>query len=274
MDAGIKVVGYQDFDWDVPVPAHRRTHGGILLVRGGSGSLGVRRADDSEDGKLTEGPECRTTRFDVEPGDTVIYLPYEDHSYHPDRGSVLSASMIRFEVLPDSQIAEHVGLLGPNRRFPGLAAVEQLFDYVKDRLREKNEFASRAAEAAIAALLNQAIACRSPRPPVARETPIDQAMETLYADFGSRLTIVARTLGLSVETIRKEFRKHFGSSPMHYITAYRVSCIAYRLETEDATLQELADEYGFYDEFHLSRVFKRYVGLPPSEYRKRNLSQS
>mgnify|MGYP006287730717 CR=1 FL=1 len=268
MHGDVKVVGYQDFAWKVPVPAHRRTHGGIILVRDGSGTLGVGRADDAE-GAGEAAPASRgISNFTVHKGDMVIYLPYEDHSYLPDKGSVLAVSMIRFELPTESAVGEHVDLLGADRKFSALPEIEELFAYVRNRLSEGREFATRAAESATAAMLNQALAERTVRPPAVRETPIDQAMEALYGDFSARLSNVAEDLGLSVETIRREFRRHFGNSPMHYFTAYRISAIAYRLETEDVPLHELAEDYGFYDEFHLSRVFKRYIGVPPSEYRK------
>lgn len=273
MYSEVKIVGFRDYAWERPVPPHRRTHGGVILVKEGTGELGVGGLDQPHNGTETESLCASITRLGVRAGDVVIYLPYEDHSYHPDRNSVLHASMIQFELSNESSLAESVKFLGDRRHFRGLAHSVELFAYVEHCLAQEKEFASRAAEAAVAALLNQTIADCIRWRPATRATAVDQAMRRLYGDFGARLSHVAEDLGVSVETIRKEFRRHFGDSPMHYFAAYRISAVAFRLETEGVPLKELAEEFGFSDEFHLSRVFKRYVGVSPSEYRKNRQDQ-
>lgn len=45
---------------------------------------------------------------------------------------------------------------------------------------------------------------------------------------------------------------------------------SYLKEHPTATLREAAKNFGFYDEFHFSRQFKKMFGVPPGEYRKVN----
>lgn len=40
------------------------------------------------------------------------------------------------------------------------------------------------------------------------------------------------------------------------------------LTQPETTLREVALNYGFYDEFHLSKAFKKQFGVSPSKYRK------
>ena len=40
------------------------------------------------------------------------------------------------------------------------------------------------------------------------------------------------------------------------------------LSQPDTKLREAAVNYGFYDEFHLSKAFKKQFGLSPSQYRQ------
>ena len=40
------------------------------------------------------------------------------------------------------------------------------------------------------------------------------------------------------------------------------------LTQPETTLREVALNYGFYDEFHLSKAFKKLFGVSPSKYRK------
>jgi transcriptional regulator GlxA family with amidase domain len=95
-------------------------------------------------------------------------------------------------------------------------------------------------------------------------------MEVLYRDSAARLSDVAWEIGVSSEAIRREFRRRFGDSPMHYFTSFRVASVAQILADSDRPLRDLAEQFGFYDEFHLSRVFRRHVGVSPSEYRARH----
>jgi AraC-like DNA-binding protein len=258
----VRVVGYQEYDWSSPVPAHRRPHG--------AGYLGVAAPQTGHESPSAGRLDAPITEFSVVPGDLVLYLPYEDHSYRPECGGSLQAAVIRFELPAGSSLSSSARLLGTDRLFRQLPHVGSMMRYVSEQLLLENEYATRAAEAATAALLYSAVATRVRILPVTRESPVDSAMEALFSDFSARLGDIAAGLGLSVETIRKEFRRHFGDSPMHYFASFRIASIAFRLETDDTPLQELAEQYGFYDEFHMSRVFKKHVGEPPGEYRKRH----
>jgi len=266
----VKLVGCQEYEWNVPVPPHRRTHGGLIIATGGAGFLGVGARDGVQEDSSGESVATVFTEFSVVPGDVVIYLPYEDHSYRPESGGLLKAIIVKFELPPGSSLSASMRLLASHRLFRQFPHAGTMVSYVLEQLALENEHATRSAEAATAALLHAAVATRVRIPPATRESPIDSAMETLFADFTARLSDISASLGLSVETIRKEFRRHFGDSPMHYFSAFRIASIANRLETSDAPLHEIAEEFGFYDEFHMSRVFKRHVGEPPSEYRKRH----
>ena len=50
--------------------------------------------------------------------------------------------------------------------------------------------------------------------------------------------------------------------------ARKLEMVASQLEVDpDVRLAEIADLFGFYDEFHLSRSFKQKYGLSPSQYK-------
>lgn len=64
------------------------------------------------------------------------------------------------------------------------------------------------------------------------------------------------------------FKKLFDIAPIQYINRKRVDGVQLMLQSTSRTLDELADEYGFSDAFHLSKVFKQYTGQSPRDFRK------
>ncbi len=74
---------------------------------------------------------------------------------------------------------------------------------------------------------------------------------------------------VSPKTLVARFKAQTGSSPYQYQLNYKLRSIEAQLITQpQLKLYELAVNYGFYDEFHLSRVFKKVYGVSPREYRK------
>ncbi|MBR4750039.1 MAG: helix-turn-helix transcriptional regulator [Abditibacteriota bacterium] len=83
---------------------------------------------------------------------------------------------------------------------------------------------------------------------------------------------LADMAGVSVRTLRKRFQMNFGRTPRAYQMERKLQDISSTLLSHsNITLRELAENYGFCDEFYLSRCFKERFGLPPGEYRKKNL---
>lgn len=65
----------------------------------------------------------------------------------------------------------------------------------------------------------------------------------------------------------KFFRDHLGCSPMQYINRLRLEKAKHLLKTTDLTVKEIADMIGFNDAGYFSKVFKRYTGFSPQEFR-------
>ncbi len=264
----VRIVSFHDLTFEKAIPPHRRTHGAIVGVSEGSGSIAVAAAGMGSIGEDT--PPLINHR--VSPSDVILFLPYEDHGYEPDPGSALRFTMVGFEVVEGSETAAFLPLLGTKRHFRSLGRSIDVVDSARRLYESNREFGVRAAEGFVTAILYQMIAQCDRRHALDRTSPVDRVMERLYTDYGARLVAIADALGVSQEAVRKEFRRNFGDSPMHYFTAYRVSLVARRLEDTDRPLRELAEEFGFYDEFHMSRLFKRQMGVSPSEYRARSRS--
>lgn len=85
---------------------------------------------------------------------------------------------------------------------------------------------------------------------------------------------IATHFNISLNYISEYFKKHTAENLQQYIINYKLSLIEIRLKHSDMRLNEIAFEFGFIDESHLSKIFKKYKGRSPSEYRKQQMNFS
>jgi AraC-like DNA-binding protein len=64
------------------------------------------------------------------------------------------------------------------------------------------------------------------------------------------------------------FKRQTGESLQQYILGYKLKLVESRLRFSDWNISQIASELGFFDESHLSRLFKKYYHLTPSDFRK------
>lgn len=64
------------------------------------------------------------------------------------------------------------------------------------------------------------------------------------------------------------FKRHTGESLKQYITRYKIKLIEVRLLYSSLTLAEIAGEFGYTDESHLCKQFRKYTGQTPTAFRK------
>ena len=85
---------------------------------------------------------------------------------------------------------------------------------------------------------------------------------------------MSKKFGISLSYLGRYFRKHTGETMQQYITNYKLRLVEMRLLHSDMRINEIAYELGFTDESHLNRIFKKYKGMNPSEFRKKGLKNS
>lgn len=79
---------------------------------------------------------------------------------------------------------------------------------------------------------------------------------------------IADTFHISKSYFSQYFSKATGSSYKKYVQEYALKLIAHQLIYKDKTLYELADEFGYSDESHLSNAFKAHFHQSPSAFKK------
>jgi AraC family transcriptional regulator len=87
-------------------------------------------------------------------------------------------------------------------------------------------------------------------------------------DSSIRATDLAGVVQLSTSHFCRAFRKTFGESPLAYIRKRRIQRAQELMLTSRLRLSQVALECGMCDQAHLSRVFRRIVGINPNAWRR------
>lgn len=82
-----------------------------------------------------------------------------------------------------------------------------------------------------------------------------------------RVTEIAQTLGVSTSVLYKAFMSVLDIPPVKYIHQQKIQYAQKRLML-DRSVTEIAQELGYSSAYHLSKTFKKIVGVSPKDYKK------
>ncbi|HEV2905625.1 MAG TPA: helix-turn-helix domain-containing protein [Pyrinomonadaceae bacterium] len=99
---------------------------------------------------------------------------------------------------------------------------------------------------------------------------LTQAHDLLRDQFAEPLSVatIAKTVDVHPVHLSRTFRKRYGSSIGDYVRSLRIEKARSLLSSTALPLAEIATTTGFYDQAHLSRVFKRRLRMTPAQYRR------
>ena len=72
----------------------------------------------------------------------------------------------------------------------------------------------------------------------------------------------------------QRFKESTGFSPLQYVLKLRIANAQSLLEHTDYTITEIAGAVGYSNALYFSRLFHKYMGMSPREYRSTKLSDS
>ncbi|WP_207209623.1 AraC family transcriptional regulator [Flavobacterium sp. 140616W15] len=96
---------------------------------------------------------------------------------------------------------------------------------------------------------------------------LDYIQEHIRQPEFLKVAVIAEKFGLSPTYLGSYFRKQCNESIQEYISSYRIRLIEHRLRFSDKRVHEIADEFGFVDESHINKFFKRHKELTLKAYR-------
>jgi AraC-like DNA-binding protein len=104
---------------------------------------------------------------------------------------------------------------------------------------------------------------------------VGRGLAFLACNYGQAPSLedISGAMCLSPSRAAHLFREELGKSPKEYLARLRVEVAKRTLLESNEKLDSLAERLGFCDAPHFSRVFYKYVGLWPGDFRRINLER-
>ncbi len=112
---------------------------------------------------------------------------------------------------------------------------------------------------------------RSPREQEKRRV-IKAARDFVATNYPLPVSIedIAEAAGVSRTTLFRVFKSELNTTPVDYLTSYRIAQAKTLLSETDLSVTAVARSTGYEDNLYFSRVFRKSTGTTPTEYRNCN----
>ena len=101
-----------------------------------------------------------------------------------------------------------------------------------------------------------------------------RAKEYIKTNYSKSITLedVAREINVSPQYLSKLFKEETGENFIDYLTSIRIRVAKNLLEGDEKSIKEICYSIGYSDPNYFSRIFKKIVGVTPTEYKDGLLS--
>lgn len=97
---------------------------------------------------------------------------------------------------------------------------------------------------------------------------LNYIQKNIYSPGLLRADVLGNHFGISEGYLGRYFKKHTGDTLQEYINNHRLKLIEARLKFSDKRINEISGEFGFTDESHFNKFFRKHRGVSPSGWRK------
>lgn len=217
----------------------------------------------------------QNTSYEFTRGDIALFKPESRHKYQTSGELEVLRLKINPEFLPQIyKLHEHkfsaanIIHLPPNE----VLRVESILQMIEKEFNNKNEFYSEVISGYLEVLF--ALLIR-----VNNNSKFDDVKPTVL-DFRSIISYIEKNLktitpsavatysGYNFPYFSKLFKKHMGINLSEYINLTKLNIAAEMLSDTDKRIENIGYEVGFNNKSYFYRVFKRYYGVTPEEYRR------
>lgn len=98
---------------------------------------------------------------------------------------------------------------------------------------------------------------------------IQYIQDNIFCPSRLKACEIAKQFDISATYLGSYFKNQCGETIQHYIAGYKLRLIEHRLKFSDMRINEIVAEFGFSDESHLNKFFKKYRSISLTAYRKK-----
>jgi len=253
------------------LPKHSHTYYEIIYIYAGSGFH-----------------ELNSCRFAYEAGDIFFISPGDHHYFdikektrfafikftdnyfhkHTSEGVVLHSPQT---VMQHQNLKEVKPKFSEKEKILLKNAIDNIVSYYEEPLVGTSPFVFYQI-LSILGLTREIIGKENERSAMQLDVPMDEQIiayihQHIYAPSAIEIKTISDHFNISSAYFSAFFKKKYGTSYRTYINKYRVSLIQNRLRLNQVTLKQIASEFGFTDESHLSHFFKNQTKVTPRMFR-------
>lgn len=100
-------------------------------------------------------------------------------------------------------------------------------------------------------------------------------LDFIHNHYSQQLSLneIASLVNISERECLRCFQRNIGITPIQYLLKYRISLAASLLENTNIPITEICTKVGFDNPSYFSKIFKRFMHITPSEYRKKHIKE-
>lgn len=119
------------------------------------------------------------------------------------------------------------------------------------------------------------------KPPGIKESADKRVLEiinyiqaNIFCPQKLKVSVIAEQFDISDSYLGSYFKNHCGETIQSFVSNYKIRLIEHRLNFSDMRINEIVDEFGFSDESHLNKFFKKHRNISLTGYRKAKVFQN
>lgn len=106
-----------------------------------------------------------------------------------------------------------------------------------------------------------------------RSAPVARSVDYIHDNIHEHITLVslAAHIGSSASYLSRLFHSETGITVNKYIKKCKIEAATQMLETTDLSMSDIAYILSFPTQSHFTEVFKKFQGMPPTEWREKHI---
>ncbi|MFT6164298.1 MAG: AraC-like DNA-binding protein [Zhongshania aliphaticivorans] len=219
---------------------------------------------------------CDDKHYRINSGDIILLPPDHPHAYKADGKDPWTIYWLHFDGNLADDFYQHIQLSSPCVNIGVQPRVVRIFDGLSELRRSAYQFAEfmQGGHQLQALLSYIALLVRQQRPQSGKALNWERLRATMQEHIHGQLNLdeLAAEVKLSKYHFTKKFKAHTGQSPIQYFINMKIQRACYLLDSTSQSVKQVAAAVGYDDAYYFSRLFKKTIGLAPSDYRQHRRS--
>lgn len=212
-------------------------------------------------------------------GDCIIINPYVRHSFMVDMSNACCITQLEYSVTVPKELEGKIPVLDQTGIYTKVVSCENLCKALENVSRifreqtEENEYTSAQLELALAQMyvvFSEQYIKMKEEEDSELHVVVGKVIRYINDHIEEELNVeeISRKYHVSDRYIRKYCNKYLGMNCTTYITMLRIAKAKELLWNSSKSITDIAMQTGFSSSQYFSRVFRKYAGMTPADYRE------